>query len=150
MNINMSQILSDAIAKAIADMPPGDLLKLRPDLVMRAPDIYNGDGDEQWCDCCGQIIDGEEHRFSDHETIDDGRYDCAGFWLCDRKECIERRDSLPTAERWKLYALGRRRFHLSDLPRYAHVYMDNARRLGVEEWVKDNLPAEMVSPPRDN
>ena len=150
MHIDASKILADAIAKAIADMPAADLLGLRSDLVMRAPAIYSSDGDEHWCDCCGQIIDDEEHRFSDYETVAGGRYDCAGFILCGRDQCREMRDDLPAAERWKLYALGRRRFYLSNLPGFSHVYMENARQLGVEQWVKDNLPAGMVTPSRNN
>lgn len=150
MSFNINRILSDAIAKAITEMSPSDLLKLRSDLVMRAPAIYSGDGDEHWCDCCGQIINDDEHRFTDYETVDGGGYDCAGFILCGRDQCRESRDDLPDAERWKLYALGRRRFYLSNLPGFSHVYMENARRLGVEEWVKDNLPAGMVFPSRND
>ena len=145
MNIDINQIVSDAIAKAIADLPTADLLKLRPDLVMRAPDVYGSDDDKQWCDCCGQIIDDEEHRFGDDQTTDGGRYDCAGFTLCGREECRDTQAGLRPSERWKLYALGRRRCYLSGLPGLSHVYMANARRLGVEQWAKDNLPAGMLA-----
>lgn len=56
------------------------------------------------CDVCGKPIG--TNYFSDDESLDVGEDDL-GFFLCERKRCMARREKMDLEDRRKLYAAVR-------------------------------------------